>query len=222
VASKWDSAKRLWQTESSCGGIAPLKTVTLLAIAAVLAIAACKAPTTTVTNSTITTANPTPAPAAATPAPATTPATATSTANRIIYPDPSQAKADLSAALRTAAQTHKRVLLDFGGNWCGDCQVLDIYFHNPRNLPVLESNFVLVHINVGHFDINQDVASHYRVPLDKGVPAVAVLSDQGKLLYSQRGGEFAPMRRMDPSAVTSFLAQWRPAKAGCSAVMVNC
>ena len=195
-----------------------MKTVKLLAIAAALAIAACKAPTTVVTNSTITTANPAPAPAAATSAPAT----AGSTANRIIYPDPSQAKADLAAALRTAAQTHKRVLLDFGGNWCGDCQVLDIYFHNPQNLPVLESSFVLVHINVGHMDINQDIASHYQVPLDRGVPAIAVLSDQGKLLYSQRGGEFAPMRRMEPSAVTSFLVQWKPAKAGCSAVMVNC
>ena len=195
-----------------------MKTVKLLAIAAILVIAACKAPTTVVTNSTITTANPAPAPAAATSAPAT----AGSTANRIIYPDPAQAKADLAAALRTAAQTHKRVLLDFGGNWCGDCQVLDIYFHNPQNLPVLESSFVLVHINVGHMDINQDIASHYQVPLERGVPAVAVLSDQGKLLYSQRGGEFAPMRRMEPSAVTSFLVQWKPAKAGCSAVMVNC
>jgi hypothetical protein len=30
------------------------------------------------------------------------------------------------------------------------------------------------------------------------------------------------MRRMDPTSVTSFLVQWKPAKAGCSAVMVNC
>jgi thioredoxin 1 len=194
-----------------------LKTVKLLALAAILAIAACKA-TNVVTDSTITTANPAPAPATTTQAPTA----ATSTANRIIYPDPSQAKADLAAALKTAAQTHKRVLLDFGGNWCGDCQVLDIYFHNPQNLPVLESNFVLVHINVGHMDINQDIASHYQVPLERGVPAVAVLSDQGKLLYSQKSGEFAPMRRMEPSAVTSFLVQWKPAKQGCSAVMVNC
>ena len=195
-----------------------MKTVKLLALVAILAIAACKSSTTVVNDSTITTANPNPTPAPA----ATTPATATSTANRIIYPDPSQARADLAAALTTAAQTHKRVLLDFGGNWCGDCQVLDIYFHNPQNLPVLESNFVLVHINVGHMDINQDIASHYKVPLEPGVPAIAVLSDQGKLLYSQRTGEFAPMRRMEPSAVTSFLAQWKPAKQGCSAVVVNC
>jgi thioredoxin 1 len=143
-------------------------------------------------------------------------------AGRDIYPDPVQAKADLVAALKTAAQTHKRVLIDFGGNWCGDCQVLDIYFHNPQNLPILESNFVLVHVNIGHMDTNLDIASQYQVPLDKGVPALAVLSDKGKLLYSQRGGEFEAMRRMESSTVTSFLVQWKPAKEGCSAVMVNC
>ena len=33
-----------------------------------------------------------------------------------IYPEPSQAKADLAAALRSAAATHRRVILDFGGN----------------------------------------------------------------------------------------------------------
>ena len=143
-------------------------------------------------------------------------------ANRDIYPAPDQAKADLAAALRTAAQTHKRVLLDFGGNWCGDCQVLDLYFHNAQNLPILESNFVLVHVNIGHTDTNLDIAGQYQIPLEKGVPAIAVLSDRGKLLYSQKGGEFEAMRRMDPSSVTSFLVQWKPAREGCSAVMVNC
>ncbi|HUN85049.1 MAG TPA: thioredoxin family protein [Terracidiphilus sp.] len=141
---------------------------------------------------------------------------------RIIYPDPSQATADLAAALKTAAATHKRVLLDFGGNWCGDCQVLDIYFHNDANRPILEANFVLVHINVGHMDENLSIAKRYDVPLNKGVPALAVLSDHGKLLYSQRSGEFEAMRRMDPSSVTHFLVQWKPIRPGCSAVMVTC
>jgi thioredoxin 1 len=148
--------------------------------------------------------------------------TAARPATRDIYPDPGQAKADLAAALKTAAQTHKRVLIDFGGNWCGDCQVLDIYFHNAQNLPILEANFVLVHVNIGHMDENLEIAGQYQVPLDRGVPALAVLSEQGKLLYSQKSGEFEAMRRMESSAVTSFLVQWKPSKAGCSAVMVNC
>jgi thioredoxin 1 len=143
-------------------------------------------------------------------------------AGRDIYPAPEQARADIAAALKTATASHKRVLLDFGGNWCGDCQVLDIYMHNPENRPILESNFVLVHVNIGHMDENVDIAQRYNIPLQKGVPAVAVLADNGKLLYSQKGGEFEAMRRMEPSAVTRFLVQWKPARQGCSAVMLNC
>ena len=147
---------------------------------------------------------------------------AANSASRDIYPDPSQARADLAAALRTAASTHRRVLLDFGGNWCGDCQVLDLYMHDDRNRPLIESNFVVVHINVGHIDANLDLAEKYGVPLNKGVPALAVLSDRGALLYSQKNGEFEAMRRMESSALTEFLVQWRPERPGCSAVVVNC
>jgi thiol:disulfide interchange protein len=143
-------------------------------------------------------------------------------ANREIYPAPEQAKADLAAALKTAAATHRRVLIDFGGNWCGDCQVLDIYFHNSQNLPILDANYVLVHVNIGHMDENVDIARHYEVPLDKGVPALAVLTDKGKLIYSQQTGQFESMRRMQSSSVTEFLVQWKPVKPGCSAVEITC
>jgi len=138
----------------------------------------------------------------------------TQAAERNIYPAPEQAPADLAAGLKTAAAEHKRVLLDFGGNWCGDCQVLDIYFHDPANKPILEANYVLVHINIGlhGIDTNREIAERYQIPLSKGVPALAVLDEHGKLLMSQRTGEFESMRHMESSAVTSFLLQWKPAK----------
>ncbi|HWA96260.1 MAG TPA: thioredoxin family protein [Terracidiphilus sp.] len=141
---------------------------------------------------------------------------------RDIYPPPEQAKADLTAALKEAARTHKRIILDFGGNWCGDCIVLDMYMHNAQNLPILDANFIVVHINVGRFDANLDLSKKYDTPLDKGVPALAVLTESGKLLYSQKLGQFESMRRLEPSAVTKFLLQWKPVKPGCSAVMVTC
>ena len=143
-------------------------------------------------------------------------------ATRDIYPDPAQARADLAAALKTAAATHKRVLIDFGGNWCGDCQVLDIYFHNPANRPLLEANFVLVHINIGKMDENLAIAKKYQVPLEKGVPALAVLSEKGDLLYSQRSGQFEAMRNMESSEVTNFLVRWKPVRPGCSVMTVTC
>jgi thiol:disulfide interchange protein len=129
---------------------------------------------------------------------------------RTIYSDTADAHHDIEQALVTARHEHKRIILDFGGNWCGDCQVLDIYIHQEPNLSLLQSNFVLVHVNIGRYDRNTDIADKYQVPLKRGVPGLAVLDAHGKLLYSQRNGEFESMRKMDPGSVTAFLNQWKP------------
>jgi len=141
---------------------------------------------------------------------------------RNIYPDPALAHDELAAALKTAAATHKRVIMTFGGNWCPDCQVLDLYMHQPENQAILEANYILIHINIGRMDQNLDIAAKYQIPLDKGVPAVAVLNSDGRLLYSQRNGEFESMRRMQASAVTDFLHTWMPATAPCKTHQVTC
>jgi thioredoxin 1 len=127
----------------------------------------------------------------------------------VIYPDGAQAKADIAAALAKAAKEKKRVLLDFGGNWCGDCQVLQIYFHDAANRNLLDSNYVLVPVNIGQYDENLDIARRYGVPVDKGVPALAVLDAGGNVVYSQRNHEFSAMRTMDSASVTAFLLQWK-------------
>jgi thiol:disulfide interchange protein len=130
---------------------------------------------------------------------------------RDIYPEPDHAKADLSEALQSAAANHRRIIVDFGGNWCTDCHVLDIYLHDAANAPLLQAGFILVHVNVGHLDQNLDIAKRYAIPLRKGVPALAVLDGDGKLLYSQQTGEFENMRGMQSAAVTEFLTRWKPA-----------
>lgn len=128
-----------------------------------------------------------------------------------LYSDTADAKADIRAALVTARKYHRNVILDFGGNWCGDCKVLDIYLHQSPNLELMNSNFVVVHINIGRYDKNLDVAEKYNIPLKKGVPALAVLNSHGRLLYSQRTGEFENMRQLDTGSVTLFLNKWKPA-----------
>jgi thiol:disulfide interchange protein len=126
-----------------------------------------------------------------------------------IYSDTASPKTDIAAALARAKREHKRVILDFGGDWCGDCQVLDIYFHQAPNAELLEKHFVLVHISIGHEDKNIDVAAKYGVPISKGVPALAVLAPDGKVLYAQATGEFEDMRHMESASVTEFLNKWK-------------
>jgi thiol:disulfide interchange protein len=133
------------------------------------------------------------------------------TAAEPVYPEPSRARADIDAALKEAAASRKRVLVDFGGNWCPDCKVLDINFHKPDTAALLKEGYVLVHVNVGVKGItdNFDVAERYGIPLRKGVPALAVLESDGSVVHSQKNGEFESMRKLDPDAVNAFLRKWR-------------
>ena len=126
-----------------------------------------------------------------------------------IYPDVAAAQGEIASALATAKREHKRVLLDFGGDWCGDCQVLNIYFHQPENLDLLQKYYVLVDVNVGHFDQNLDLGTKYGVEIDHGVPALAVVRADGKPVHSQTSGEFRDMRHMDSSSVHEFLEKWK-------------
>ena len=129
-----------------------------------------------------------------------------------IYPDPSLAKSQIQAALSRARAAHKRVIIDFGGNWCGDCKVLNLYLHDQTNLPLLNANYELVEVNIGHFDANQDIAARYGIPLQRGVPALVILSPEGKVLLAQTHGEFERMRNLQSSDLTKFLNDWKPTR----------
>lgn len=127
-----------------------------------------------------------------------------------LYPDPAEARTDIGLALSVAAREHKRVLLDFGGNWCYDCHVLDAAFHYPAIEKIVEANYIIVHINIGEYDKNLDLAEKYQIPLKKGVPSLAVLDGQGDLVVSQKHGDFEDTSKIGPGDIEKFLEEWKP------------
>ena len=131
--------------------------------------------------------------------------------NKQIYDPNVNATQEIAEAVRTAGKEHKRVLLVFGGNWCFDCHVLDEAFHSPEIAPTLNKSFVVAHVDIGEMDKNLDIAEKYQIPLKRGVPAIAVLSSDGKLLFSQKQGEFEAARSMAPEDILAFLNKWKPA-----------
>ena len=129
--------------------------------------------------------------------------------SKVIYVPGVDAHAEIKHALELAAKGHKRVLVVFGANWCYDCHVLDLAFHRSDVAGVLRQNFEVVHIDVGEGDKNQDLMQEYQVPMKRGIPAIAVLDGNGKLLYSQKDGEFEKARALAPEDVLQFLNQWK-------------
>jgi hypothetical protein len=130
--------------------------------------------------------------------------------NTQLYPPPEEAQAEISSALAAASKDHKRVLLVFGGNWCYDCHVLDTTFRSNSFAPLVNANYHVIHINVGNYDANLDLAKKYEIPLEKGVPSLAILDPDGKLVVSQKKGEFESTVRIGPEDVVEFLKKWKP------------
>jgi thioredoxin 1 len=127
-----------------------------------------------------------------------------------LYPPPEEASTEISSALAAASKDHKRVLLVFGGNWCYDCHVLDTTFRSKDFAPIVNANYHVIHINVGNYDANLDLADKYQIPLKKGVPSLAILDPDGKLVVSQKQGEFESTVRIGPEDVLDFLKKWKP------------
>jgi thiol:disulfide interchange protein len=131
------------------------------------------------------------------------------TAKKDLYPAGADATKEIDEALKQATIEKKRVLLIFGGNWCYDCHVLDRALHEGAAGKIVKQRFLLVHVDIGEGDKNLDLLKLYKIPLEKGVPAVAILDGGGKLLYRSGDGEFEAARRMMKKDLVAFLLGWK-------------
>ncbi|WP_328580552.1 thioredoxin family protein [Streptomyces sp. NBC_00370] len=120
------------------------------------------------------------------------------------------AKADIQAALATAAKKHREVLIDFGANWCPDCGSLDALFRSARVEPLLQKDYVVVAVDVGEFDHNIDLAEQYIDLQTSGIPALVVLKSDGAPRTATNDGAFSNARAMGPDQVSAFLTRWAP------------
>jgi thioredoxin 1 len=127
-----------------------------------------------------------------------------------IYNESADARAEIKEALEKARAEHKRVIVVFGANWCFDCHVLDKAFHRSDLAPILAANYEVVHVDIGRGEKNQDLMTKYEVPMKRGIPGLAVLDADGKLVYSQKNGEFENARALTPDDFLAFLNKWKP------------
>jgi thioredoxin 1 len=127
-----------------------------------------------------------------------------------IYNESADARTEIKEALEKAAAEHKRVIVVFGANWCYDCHALDKAFHSSDLAPILAANYEVVHVDIGKGEKNQDLMTKYEVPMKRGIPGLAVLDPDGKLVYSQKNGEFENARALSPEDFLAFLNKWKP------------
>ena len=123
-----------------------------------------------------------------------------------VYDETADAQAAVTKALAQAKNSHKKVLVLFGANWCKDCLELDKSLQG-QSAALIASKFVLVKVNVGQFDKNLDLVHQYDNPIKKGIPAAVMLNPDNTVLYASKGGELSNARRMSEQGVFDFFSQ---------------
>ena len=126
------------------------------------------------------------------------------------YDEAANAEADVAAARAHAIKSHKRLLIDLGGNWCLDCRILAGTMELPQLKAYLTRHFEIVTVDVGRFDRNLQIPARYGITQRlAGVPAVLIVDPRtNRLVNKGRETALADARSMSPQALADWLAQW--------------
>jgi thiol:disulfide interchange protein len=125
-----------------------------------------------------------------------------------IYDENADGGKQIADALSVAKKENKRVLLQFGANWCGWCNKLHKLCESDAQIAAkLKADYVvvLVDVNKGH---NSEVDKRYGNPTRFGLPVIVVLDSDGKALVTQDTGELEVGDHHDPTKVLAFLNEW--------------
>ncbi len=110
----------------------------------------------------------------------------------------------LATALAEARESGRKVLLLFGSEWCQDCRSLNRRLMQAPLKDTLDDAVVIVHVDVGNWDRNQDFAARYDHPEARGIPALALLDAEGQALMVTRAGELANVSSMGNAALNDW------------------
>jgi protein disulfide-isomerase len=131
------------------------------------------------------------------------------------YDESAVPTAQLQKALDAARQENKRVLIVFGANWCPDCRELDKDIHAGGDLTrLIDQRYVVLKVDVGHFDKNLDFTHLYGTPIGKGIPSVVVVTPKNEVVYETRAGELADARDMGNDGIYHFFKDLAEKPAG--------
>jgi thioredoxin-related protein len=84
----------------------------------------------------------------------------------------------LTAALSQAQAEHKRVFLRIGAPWCSWCRRLDSVVHQPAIESALQSDFVMVTIDIERMTGGKELQQRYQT--SHGTPWFAILTPDGR------------------------------------------
>ena len=139
--------------------------------------------------------------------------TADPKAKSSIYDVKLDAREQVKTAGTIARRDNQRILVMFGGDWCGWCHKLHALFKSdPAIRKILLEDYKLVMVDTKAPNAEALQKECQGDMKDVGYPFLAVLDADGKVLKAQKTDPLEEGDHHDPKKVQAFLAEWAPEK----------
>jgi len=132
-----------------------------------------------------------------------------------IFDESADGSAQITAALARARKENRRVLVEWGANWCVWCRTLHNLCRNDEGIrKELLYEYEVVLLDVGRLDKHADLLKRYGVDLTRtGIPFLTLLDSAGMVLANQETGslelEDKAAKAHDPKKVLELLERHR-------------
>jgi thioredoxin-related protein len=133
-----------------------------------------------------------------------------------IYDKAADANVLVAKASERAKHDNTRILLMFGGDWCGWCHKLHNLLNTNRDVAkVLYNEYVLVMVDLEAQNAApllktcKEALSREELQRGIGYPFLAVLDADGNVVTAQRTDRLEEGDHHDPKKVLDFLNQWK-------------
>ena len=116
--------------------------------------------------------------------------------------------ADGREAIKLATKTHRRILIEVGGDWCKWCHILDRFINNdPHIKKSLYETFVVLKVNVSDENSNEKFLATF--PKALGYPHMYITESNGQVIHSQDTAEFLLNKKYSKTKFMQFLNKWK-------------
>ena len=120
--------------------------------------------------------------------------------------------ADLAAKLESARQSHKRLLVVMGGNWCHDSRALASRLFSEPLSATINQHYEILFVDVGYLEKGRDVITSLGIPVYYATPTLLIVDPvSGLVVNAQDRHQWAEAASISMEDSLAYFRQYQDA-----------
>ncbi|MBD29333.1 MAG: hypothetical protein CMO38_08800 [Verrucomicrobiaceae bacterium] len=116
---------------------------------------------------------------------------------------------DLRNFINNTIDNNQQPVVIFGANWCPDCRILSAVLDLPTVKRYMDTNFRIMYIDLGRYDINMSMMEVFDIMPQQGIPRVVILNKKKEVLNIKDTGEWTTARSRTKQEIFNYFQEYK-------------